>query len=169
MIRRPPRSTHCISSAASDVYKRQNMTRHLLLSWKTASNGTLSTEHWRPIHATKMSMIFSTLATCRIQLKTLLGSMKSRSIFTRYSNESYKWMREKSLSVLTMPIATRNRSTKSSSKSWRSLQRQWWIRVNYCRILLLPRSLMALGEVLPKHLCWIGSTSYVCSMNWLSW
>ena len=25
MIRRPPRSTHCISSAASDVYKRQNL------------------------------------------------------------------------------------------------------------------------------------------------
>eukprot|EP00826_Nyctotherus_ovalis_P052231 TRINITY_DN6598_c0_g2_i1.p1 TRINITY_DN6598_c0_g2~~TRINITY_DN6598_c0_g2_i1.p1 ORF type:complete len:136 (-),score=48.32 TRINITY_DN6598_c0_g2_i1:74-460(-) len=25
MIRRPPRSTHCISSAASDVYKRQIM------------------------------------------------------------------------------------------------------------------------------------------------
>eukprot|EP00826_Nyctotherus_ovalis_P016803 TRINITY_DN14891_c0_g1_i3.p1 TRINITY_DN14891_c0_g1~~TRINITY_DN14891_c0_g1_i3.p1 ORF type:complete len:123 (-),score=39.35 TRINITY_DN14891_c0_g1_i3:111-458(-) len=24
MIRRPPRSTHCISSAASDVYKRQH-------------------------------------------------------------------------------------------------------------------------------------------------
>ena len=24
MIRRPPRSTHCISSAASDVYKRQS-------------------------------------------------------------------------------------------------------------------------------------------------
>jgi len=27
MIRRPPRSTHCISSAASDVYKRQSLTR----------------------------------------------------------------------------------------------------------------------------------------------
>eukprot|EP00826_Nyctotherus_ovalis_P049484 TRINITY_DN5992_c0_g3_i2.p2 TRINITY_DN5992_c0_g3~~TRINITY_DN5992_c0_g3_i2.p2 ORF type:complete len:101 (-),score=52.43 TRINITY_DN5992_c0_g3_i2:46-327(-) len=26
MIRRPPRSTHCISSAASDVYKRQLQT-----------------------------------------------------------------------------------------------------------------------------------------------
>ena len=26
MIRRPPRSTHCISSAASDVYKRQHVT-----------------------------------------------------------------------------------------------------------------------------------------------
>eukprot|EP00826_Nyctotherus_ovalis_P042789 TRINITY_DN4455_c0_g1_i2.p1 TRINITY_DN4455_c0_g1~~TRINITY_DN4455_c0_g1_i2.p1 ORF type:complete len:159 (+),score=46.79 TRINITY_DN4455_c0_g1_i2:25-477(+) len=26
MIRRPPRSTHCISSAASDVYKRQALT-----------------------------------------------------------------------------------------------------------------------------------------------
>ena len=31
MIRRPPRSTHCISSAASDVYKRQvNMLRSIL-------------------------------------------------------------------------------------------------------------------------------------------
>ena len=27
MIRRPPRSTHCISSAASDVYKRQDRVR----------------------------------------------------------------------------------------------------------------------------------------------
>ena len=27
MIRRPPRSTHCISSAASDVYKRQYQVR----------------------------------------------------------------------------------------------------------------------------------------------
>eukprot|EP00826_Nyctotherus_ovalis_P055169 TRINITY_DN7311_c0_g1_i7.p2 TRINITY_DN7311_c0_g1~~TRINITY_DN7311_c0_g1_i7.p2 ORF type:complete len:108 (+),score=44.36 TRINITY_DN7311_c0_g1_i7:26-325(+) len=27
MIRRPPRSTHCISSAASDVYKRQGSRR----------------------------------------------------------------------------------------------------------------------------------------------
>eukprot|EP00826_Nyctotherus_ovalis_P014333 TRINITY_DN1398_c0_g1_i11.p2 TRINITY_DN1398_c0_g1~~TRINITY_DN1398_c0_g1_i11.p2 ORF type:complete len:120 (-),score=51.00 TRINITY_DN1398_c0_g1_i11:121-459(-) len=27
MIRRPPRSTHCISSAASDVYKRQPLTK----------------------------------------------------------------------------------------------------------------------------------------------
>ena len=25
MIRQPPRSTHCISSAASDVYKRQTL------------------------------------------------------------------------------------------------------------------------------------------------
>eukprot|EP00826_Nyctotherus_ovalis_P039071 TRINITY_DN3723_c0_g1_i1.p3 TRINITY_DN3723_c0_g1~~TRINITY_DN3723_c0_g1_i1.p3 ORF type:complete len:105 (+),score=16.53 TRINITY_DN3723_c0_g1_i1:25-315(+) len=29
MIRRPPRSTHCISSAASDVYKRQKPTQSL--------------------------------------------------------------------------------------------------------------------------------------------
>ena len=28
MIRRPPRSTHCISSAASDVYKRQTLYGH---------------------------------------------------------------------------------------------------------------------------------------------
>ena len=32
MIRRPPRSTHCISSAASDVYKRQNMNGVLTLT-----------------------------------------------------------------------------------------------------------------------------------------
>ena len=35
MIRRPPRSTHCISSAASDVYKRQpvNPATGLLVPW----------------------------------------------------------------------------------------------------------------------------------------
>eukprot|EP00826_Nyctotherus_ovalis_P050771 TRINITY_DN6264_c0_g3_i1.p1 TRINITY_DN6264_c0_g3~~TRINITY_DN6264_c0_g3_i1.p1 ORF type:complete len:279 (+),score=58.78 TRINITY_DN6264_c0_g3_i1:25-837(+) len=32
MIRRPPRSTHCISSAASDVYKRQIMHKNMLSS-----------------------------------------------------------------------------------------------------------------------------------------
>eukprot|EP00825_Cyclidium_porcatum_P000749 TRINITY_DN1028_c0_g1_i1.p4 TRINITY_DN1028_c0_g1~~TRINITY_DN1028_c0_g1_i1.p4 ORF type:complete len:107 (-),score=23.55 TRINITY_DN1028_c0_g1_i1:573-893(-) len=32
MIRRPPRSTHCISSAASDVYKRQVSTQS---TWDT--------------------------------------------------------------------------------------------------------------------------------------
>eukprot|EP00825_Cyclidium_porcatum_P005823 TRINITY_DN12859_c0_g1_i2.p1 TRINITY_DN12859_c0_g1~~TRINITY_DN12859_c0_g1_i2.p1 ORF type:complete len:126 (-),score=20.69 TRINITY_DN12859_c0_g1_i2:26-403(-) len=34
MIRRPPRSTHCISSAASDVYKRQS----IFVSLTTISN-----------------------------------------------------------------------------------------------------------------------------------
>ena len=34
MIRRPPRSTHCISSAASDVYKRQPQTElNDYMSW----------------------------------------------------------------------------------------------------------------------------------------
>ena len=32
MIRRPPRSTHCISSAASDVYKRQVIDLMTLIS-----------------------------------------------------------------------------------------------------------------------------------------
>eukprot|EP00825_Cyclidium_porcatum_P005509 TRINITY_DN12689_c0_g1_i1.p3 TRINITY_DN12689_c0_g1~~TRINITY_DN12689_c0_g1_i1.p3 ORF type:complete len:153 (-),score=44.96 TRINITY_DN12689_c0_g1_i1:451-909(-) len=35
MIRRPPRSTHCISSAASDVYKRQVSTQS---TWETTSD-----------------------------------------------------------------------------------------------------------------------------------
>jgi len=34
MIRRPPRSTHCISSAASDVYKRQVQARAQLIDVK---------------------------------------------------------------------------------------------------------------------------------------
>eukprot|EP00825_Cyclidium_porcatum_P027542 TRINITY_DN2965_c0_g1_i2.p2 TRINITY_DN2965_c0_g1~~TRINITY_DN2965_c0_g1_i2.p2 ORF type:complete len:152 (-),score=35.30 TRINITY_DN2965_c0_g1_i2:65-520(-) len=34
MIRRPPRSTHCISSAASDVYKRQEYVCHILQLYK---------------------------------------------------------------------------------------------------------------------------------------
>ena len=33
MIRRPPRSTHCISSAASDVYKRQTFC--CKITWKS--------------------------------------------------------------------------------------------------------------------------------------
>eukprot|EP00975_Prorocentrum_lima_P024059 5062021-Prorocentrum_lima.AAC.1 len=32
MIRRPPRSTHCISSAAPDVYKRQDERKRLAKS-----------------------------------------------------------------------------------------------------------------------------------------
>eukprot|EP00826_Nyctotherus_ovalis_P055529 TRINITY_DN7381_c0_g1_i9.p1 TRINITY_DN7381_c0_g1~~TRINITY_DN7381_c0_g1_i9.p1 ORF type:complete len:110 (+),score=7.46 TRINITY_DN7381_c0_g1_i9:25-330(+) len=32
MIRRPPRSTHCISSAASDVYKRQGLFIFIVLA-----------------------------------------------------------------------------------------------------------------------------------------
>eukprot|EP00825_Cyclidium_porcatum_P026812 TRINITY_DN28813_c0_g1_i2.p1 TRINITY_DN28813_c0_g1~~TRINITY_DN28813_c0_g1_i2.p1 ORF type:complete len:231 (+),score=17.50 TRINITY_DN28813_c0_g1_i2:97-789(+) len=39
MIRRPPRSTHCISSAASDVYKRQVSTQS---TWGDSDLGSLS-------------------------------------------------------------------------------------------------------------------------------
>eukprot|EP00825_Cyclidium_porcatum_P002089 TRINITY_DN10966_c0_g2_i2.p4 TRINITY_DN10966_c0_g2~~TRINITY_DN10966_c0_g2_i2.p4 ORF type:complete len:109 (-),score=34.37 TRINITY_DN10966_c0_g2_i2:175-501(-) len=38
MIRRPPRSTHCISSAASDVYKRQVSTQSTWGAIKQQSN-----------------------------------------------------------------------------------------------------------------------------------
>ena len=34
MIRRPPRSTHCISSAASDVYKRQTQDYLVSENWR---------------------------------------------------------------------------------------------------------------------------------------
>ena len=41
MIRRPPRSTHCISSAASDVYKRQEIAGTCVLG-ETKGGGTCS-------------------------------------------------------------------------------------------------------------------------------
>eukprot|EP00825_Cyclidium_porcatum_P006011 TRINITY_DN12953_c0_g1_i1.p3 TRINITY_DN12953_c0_g1~~TRINITY_DN12953_c0_g1_i1.p3 ORF type:complete len:134 (-),score=60.00 TRINITY_DN12953_c0_g1_i1:82-483(-) len=37
MIRRPPRSTHCISSAASDVYKRQTQSTWVNIAGKRTS------------------------------------------------------------------------------------------------------------------------------------
>eukprot|EP00826_Nyctotherus_ovalis_P057270 TRINITY_DN7822_c0_g2_i1.p1 TRINITY_DN7822_c0_g2~~TRINITY_DN7822_c0_g2_i1.p1 ORF type:complete len:167 (-),score=53.67 TRINITY_DN7822_c0_g2_i1:182-655(-) len=47
MIRRPPRSTHCISSAASDVYKRQVHNQRRVLeqfNWKMMSKEILVAE-----------------------------------------------------------------------------------------------------------------------------
>jgi len=41
MIRRPPRSTHCISTAASDVYKRQTMERAQGFSKTVAKAGAV--------------------------------------------------------------------------------------------------------------------------------
>ena len=38
MIRRPPRSTHCISSAASDVYKRQVDSADRVKGYEVARN-----------------------------------------------------------------------------------------------------------------------------------
>jgi len=48
MIRRPPRSTHCISSAASDVYKRQNAARVRLPGRQFKSRESLcaASERW---------------------------------------------------------------------------------------------------------------------------
>eukprot|EP00825_Cyclidium_porcatum_P001669 TRINITY_DN10760_c0_g1_i1.p3 TRINITY_DN10760_c0_g1~~TRINITY_DN10760_c0_g1_i1.p3 ORF type:complete len:102 (-),score=28.67 TRINITY_DN10760_c0_g1_i1:114-419(-) len=45
MIRRPPRSTHCISSAASDVYKRQYKRRVHGEEANRLNNGFIGPEH----------------------------------------------------------------------------------------------------------------------------
>jgi len=64
MIRRPPRSTHCISSAASDVYKRQEFNLELGV-WT------------KPSHHTKQKRTEHVpLSTPAVQL---LVSMKERS------------------------------------------------------------------------------------------
>ena len=62
MIRRPPRSTHCISSAASDVYKRQVRNNRdcyggtqrgdrwgRCLRGNNTTNGTIASAHLRPM------------------------------------------------------------------------------------------------------------------------
>jgi len=48
MIRRPPRSTHCISSAASDVYKRQLKRDSILICYGTPDMNfkTFDIEAW---------------------------------------------------------------------------------------------------------------------------
>ena len=54
MIRRPPRSTHCISSAASDVYKRQPaLTSEGQLICLDAKTGQEQWVHARSTNATK--------------------------------------------------------------------------------------------------------------------
>ena len=52
MIRRPPRSTHCISSAASDVYKRQERAiRHAIeVAWDRGDVDTLNSYFGYTIH-----------------------------------------------------------------------------------------------------------------------
>eukprot|EP00826_Nyctotherus_ovalis_P058348 TRINITY_DN8008_c0_g1_i2.p2 TRINITY_DN8008_c0_g1~~TRINITY_DN8008_c0_g1_i2.p2 ORF type:complete len:103 (-),score=34.80 TRINITY_DN8008_c0_g1_i2:559-843(-) len=64
MIRRPPRSTHCISSAASDVYKRQES----------------------PCKASNMSILLPNIQILTIQSSSLLNSQaksKSHEIITK--------------------------------------------------------------------------------------
>ena len=52
MIRRPPRSTHCISSAASDVYKRQHffckISRERASHDQRASSSRIRRQHVKP-------------------------------------------------------------------------------------------------------------------------
>eukprot|EP00825_Cyclidium_porcatum_P032694 TRINITY_DN34906_c0_g1_i1.p2 TRINITY_DN34906_c0_g1~~TRINITY_DN34906_c0_g1_i1.p2 ORF type:complete len:134 (-),score=25.14 TRINITY_DN34906_c0_g1_i1:120-521(-) len=57
MIRRPPRSTHCISSAASDVYKRQTQStwgiiklKLILINQKPTMNTTSSKSEKYRLH-----------------------------------------------------------------------------------------------------------------------
>eukprot|EP00825_Cyclidium_porcatum_P006075 TRINITY_DN12989_c0_g1_i1.p1 TRINITY_DN12989_c0_g1~~TRINITY_DN12989_c0_g1_i1.p1 ORF type:complete len:115 (-),score=21.33 TRINITY_DN12989_c0_g1_i1:688-1032(-) len=51
MIRRPPRSTHCISSAASDVYKRQAISLNFLKSiFKQKMKFTIYLNVWKTNH-----------------------------------------------------------------------------------------------------------------------
>eukprot|EP00826_Nyctotherus_ovalis_P048043 TRINITY_DN5620_c0_g1_i4.p1 TRINITY_DN5620_c0_g1~~TRINITY_DN5620_c0_g1_i4.p1 ORF type:complete len:186 (+),score=45.93 TRINITY_DN5620_c0_g1_i4:25-558(+) len=44
MIRRPPRSTHCISSAASDVYKRQSLIELKIISEDEKKHGSIEVD-----------------------------------------------------------------------------------------------------------------------------
>eukprot|EP00826_Nyctotherus_ovalis_P011067 TRINITY_DN12889_c0_g1_i6.p1 TRINITY_DN12889_c0_g1~~TRINITY_DN12889_c0_g1_i6.p1 ORF type:complete len:419 (-),score=70.39 TRINITY_DN12889_c0_g1_i6:12-1241(-) len=60
MIRRPPRSTHCISSAASDVYKRQDINKtvmervpHIKHNVKHRRHSTISNYH---LHTTTQKL-----------------------------------------------------------------------------------------------------------------
>eukprot|EP00825_Cyclidium_porcatum_P037618 TRINITY_DN4189_c0_g1_i1.p2 TRINITY_DN4189_c0_g1~~TRINITY_DN4189_c0_g1_i1.p2 ORF type:complete len:118 (-),score=22.54 TRINITY_DN4189_c0_g1_i1:2-355(-) len=93
MIRRPPRSTHCISSAASDVYKRQ-----IDYNSKTTRAPDFHVELF-PLHSPlPVSYTHLTLPTiCSVQISVVAVSLKKKkkknakravSIQTkRYDNE----------------------------------------------------------------------------------
>ena len=75
MIRRPPRSTHCISSAASDVYKRQC----LLRCWPPApvpENQSISQSCWLKLTTvTSGSMIATvTVDVCTRPFRSVGGT-----------------------------------------------------------------------------------------------
>eukprot|EP00826_Nyctotherus_ovalis_P020081 TRINITY_DN16278_c0_g1_i1.p4 TRINITY_DN16278_c0_g1~~TRINITY_DN16278_c0_g1_i1.p4 ORF type:complete len:112 (+),score=23.16 TRINITY_DN16278_c0_g1_i1:25-336(+) len=79
MIRRPPRSTHCISSAASDVYKRQENDRSI-------KNSSL---------ATGLSVAFCAIALtitgCSSVLLAPLSDFISRTSFLVSESSGYSF------------------------------------------------------------------------------
>eukprot|EP00825_Cyclidium_porcatum_P042322 TRINITY_DN576_c0_g1_i8.p2 TRINITY_DN576_c0_g1~~TRINITY_DN576_c0_g1_i8.p2 ORF type:complete len:309 (+),score=48.47 TRINITY_DN576_c0_g1_i8:121-1047(+) len=73
MIRRPPRSTHCISSAASDVYKRQYQRR---------VHG-IKNPHW--IYPGDVVMLDTSSGTPRLKLGKAVGGQSGKVQPTVYS------------------------------------------------------------------------------------
>eukprot|EP00825_Cyclidium_porcatum_P007656 TRINITY_DN13840_c0_g1_i1.p3 TRINITY_DN13840_c0_g1~~TRINITY_DN13840_c0_g1_i1.p3 ORF type:complete len:180 (-),score=18.68 TRINITY_DN13840_c0_g1_i1:475-1014(-) len=76
MIRRPPRSTHCISSAASDVYKRQVSTQS---TWAKIVDSKMQ-RLYNFVHL-QAQIIISLLISWLSPLKVLIGKHKKNSIF----------------------------------------------------------------------------------------
>eukprot|EP00825_Cyclidium_porcatum_P049079 TRINITY_DN8402_c0_g1_i2.p2 TRINITY_DN8402_c0_g1~~TRINITY_DN8402_c0_g1_i2.p2 ORF type:complete len:109 (-),score=31.45 TRINITY_DN8402_c0_g1_i2:15-341(-) len=81
MIRRPPRSTHCISSAASDVYKRQVQQLQQTLQSLEVKQGQLQSEmRFTQTNNQQETMLNYNLSLIHISEPTRLG-MISYAVF----------------------------------------------------------------------------------------
>ena len=69
MIRRPPRSTHCISSAASDVYKRQEEDFFYFLNVFSLFRNYLPLEKCGALHLNKLQSPSPKDALCQVWLQ----------------------------------------------------------------------------------------------------
>eukprot|EP00825_Cyclidium_porcatum_P050631 TRINITY_DN9095_c0_g1_i3.p1 TRINITY_DN9095_c0_g1~~TRINITY_DN9095_c0_g1_i3.p1 ORF type:complete len:100 (+),score=26.94 TRINITY_DN9095_c0_g1_i3:133-432(+) len=75
MIRRPPRSTHCISSAASDVYKRQQVKQsqqyNSILSLPSIKGQQQSQSNLQNKQKSKQSLIINRPSSVKLKQKRL--------------------------------------------------------------------------------------------------
>eukprot|EP00825_Cyclidium_porcatum_P045245 TRINITY_DN6821_c0_g1_i1.p1 TRINITY_DN6821_c0_g1~~TRINITY_DN6821_c0_g1_i1.p1 ORF type:complete len:102 (-),score=17.52 TRINITY_DN6821_c0_g1_i1:271-576(-) len=89
MIRRPPRSTHCISSAASDVYKRQNQFYVLI---KVAFNTSFNqSKHLLQSNFINLFYFQSFRVNFCIYLKRLFEQQLMSQTITQYNSYNSLW------------------------------------------------------------------------------
>eukprot|EP00826_Nyctotherus_ovalis_P037005 TRINITY_DN3344_c0_g5_i1.p1 TRINITY_DN3344_c0_g5~~TRINITY_DN3344_c0_g5_i1.p1 ORF type:complete len:286 (+),score=68.48 TRINITY_DN3344_c0_g5_i1:25-858(+) len=105
MIRRPPRSTHCISSAASDVYKRQILIRMMKRQWRYHKVNKFL-ERFKG----RISLIGKEGNVVRQSVVPIEKSSTQDKVKS-YAFQSLPWERENSITAFT-DVCTRNSPSK---------------------------------------------------------
>eukprot|EP00826_Nyctotherus_ovalis_P035422 TRINITY_DN3043_c0_g1_i11.p1 TRINITY_DN3043_c0_g1~~TRINITY_DN3043_c0_g1_i11.p1 ORF type:complete len:159 (+),score=52.23 TRINITY_DN3043_c0_g1_i11:25-477(+) len=90
MIRRPPRSTHCISSAASDVYKRQEYMgrRSAWINFEdTCKTLDRKQEHLLQYISTELNMDSSLNSEKQLIMRGRVTNKQIESVLKKYIND----------------------------------------------------------------------------------